>query len=322
MAVDLPNWRGLPVVVLGDVMLDRFVRGEVRRISPEAPIPVVEVSDETAALGGAANVAHNLKALGASPVLIGVVGEDPAGEHLLDTLVSRGIETSGIVRDASRGTTVKTRILAQGQQIVRVDRENRVPVGESTAERLMFRLMEYLHEAPALMVSDYAKGVLTSEILKYIGAACRDRGIPMVADPKPVHFPYPGATVVTPNRGETAAMAGRAFEPAEVETVARGLLERTDWDAVLVTLGEEGMALCERDGDLHRIPARVREVYDVTGAGDTVAAVLTLALAAGESLRRGAEIANAAAGLVVGKVGTAICTPEELAGVLTSAETP
>lgn len=312
MKAKLPEWRGLQVLVVGDLMLDRFVHGEVRRISPEAPIPIVDVTHESSALGGASNVAHNLIALGASPLLVGAVGDDSTGGLFLEALEDRGLDHSGVLRVKGRTTTVKTRILAHHQQIVRIDREVSSPLPEEAALRLGKMLKDRLPAAKALVVSDYVKGVLNPELLQELGTRSREQGLPYVVDPKPAHFPYPGATVVTPNRGEAAGFFGRRFSSAEILSVADYLLSRTDWAAILLTLGEEGMALCERGKRVRRILAKRREVFDVTGAGDTVAAVLALALAAGEGLPKAAALANAAAGVVVGKMGTAVCTPEEL----------
>lgn len=308
----LPPWEGLEVLVVGDLMLDRFLHGEVRRISPEAPIPIVDVERESTALGGASNVAHNLLALGAKPLLVGALGDDAAGGLFREALQENGLDTSGILRVEGRPTTVKTRVLAQHQQIVRVDREVRSPLPEDAAHRLSRLVTERLPGARALVVSDYAKGVLNPALLKELGTLCREKDLPYVVDPKPSHFPYPGATVVTPNRGEAAGFYGRKFSSEELLSVADYLLAHTDWDAILLTLGEEGMALCERGRGVRRIRAQRREVFDVTGAGDTVAAVVALALASGARLLTAANLANAAAGVVVGKMGTSVCTPEEL----------
>ncbi len=311
--LNLPDWSKARVLVLGDLILDRFVQGSVRRISPEAPIPVVEVTGERRAPGGAANVAHNIRALGGQVLLLGVVGDDRYGSVFMELLESCGLDGGGIVRVPGRATTVKTRIIAQHQQVVRVDRETREPVTPEALSRLKAALQKGLAACGALVVSDYAKGVLTPEFLSVIGRMAQEAGIPYVADPKPVHFPYPGATVVTPNRQEAAGFYGQPFATADVETVAADLLKRTDWGSVLFTLGEEGMAVAPRGLAVERIPSKVREVFDVTGAGDTVVAALALALAAGVPLAEAAALANAAAGVVVSKAGTATCSARELA---------
>jgi len=316
METKLPEWSGRKVLVVGDLILDHFVRGRVSRLSPEAPVPVVEVEDEHSALGGAANVAHNIHALGGAPLLVGVVGNDRAGEDFLELAEFTGVDASGVVTEAGRRTALKTRIIAHHQQVVRVDREGREPVGSTAAASLKKRLGALLPRCHAVVASDYAKGLFTPSLLAWLGEACRREHKPYIVDPKPAHFPYPGATVVTPNRAETQGFLGRPFATAEAPAVGRALLKRTDWEAILMTLGEEGMVLCERGQKPVAIPARVREVFDVTGAGDTVVATLALGLAAGRSLEESARWANAAAGVVVGKVGTAVCSPRELQSAL------
>lgn len=309
----LPDWQGTKILILGDVILDRFVRGRVNRISPEAPIPVVEVTGESALPGGAANVAANITSLGGAPILLGVVGADGGGKALRKALSERSIDDSEIIEVEGRETTVKTRIVAHQQQVVRVDREKRDELEEATRRLIESRLASLVKEARAIVVSDYAKGVLSPGLLRTVGTLATEYGIPYIVDPKPVHFPYPGASLVTPNRQEAAGFIGRPLNIQRLQVDAAALLERTDWKAVLFTLGADGMALAERGKPVERIRSRVREVFDVTGAGDSVVATATLALAANMGLRRAAMMANAAAGVVVGKAGTAVCTPEELA---------
>jgi rfaE bifunctional protein kinase chain/domain len=312
----LPDWSGHKVLVVGDIILDRFIHGTVSRISPEAPIPVVDVAEERLLPGGAANVAHNIRALGGESFLIGAVGDDQNGDTFRQVLDGMGLSVAGLVEVPDRVTTVKSRIIAHHQQVVRVDREVRTPLPQPYQRLLLSQLEEELPSARALVVSDYAKGVFDPPLLQKVGKMARRAGVPLVVDPKPCHFPYPGATVVTPNREEAAGFLGRSFSTAEIPEVAQQLLGATDWEAVLFTLGSEGMALAQRDRPVERIPARVREVFDVTGAGDTVVAVLALALGAGVPLSEAAHVANAAAGVVVGKVGTAVCTPEDLKAAL------
>jgi rfaE bifunctional protein kinase chain/domain len=316
MPLKMPDWSRSRVLVVGDVILDRFVQGAVRRISPEAPIPVVEVTGERHVLGGAANVAHNVGALGGQAVLVGAIGRDGHGESLQKLLAQSGLGAEGLLALEGRPTTVKTRIIAQHQQVVRVDRETREAISAGAWEELEARVGALLQDCAAVVVSDYAKGVFTPERLARLGRLVRSAGKPCIVDPKPVHFPYPGATVVTPNRQEAAGFYGRPFATVELVRVAADLFERTDWEAILFTLGEDGMAVAERNGTIENIPARVREVYDVTGAGDTVVAGLSLALSAGMPLLDAARVANAAAGVVVAKTGTAVCTAEELAEAL------
>ena len=310
--IRIPDWRSSRVVVLGDLILDRFVYGHVHRISPEAPIPVVEVTDELVLPGGAANVARNVCALGGRVALLGVTGDDENGATLRRVVEADGVDAGGIERVAERPTTVKTRIVAHRQQVVRVDRESKDHVPAEARSRLLATLQPLLDDCGALVVSDYAKGVLAPDFLADIGRAARRAGVAYVVDPKPVHFPYPGATVVTPNRDEAAGFFRRPFTIGELGRLAPELMAGTDWRAILFTLGPDGMVLAERDAELERIPARVREVFDVTGAGDTVVAALSLALAAGAPLRTASALANLAAGVVVGKVGTAVCSSEEL----------
>ncbi len=315
--IRIPDWRSSRVVVLGDLILDRFVYGHVHRISPEAPIPVVEVTDELVLPGGAANVARNVCALGGRAVLLGVTGNDENGARLRRVVEADGVEAGGIERVPERPTTVKTRIVAHRQQVVRVDRESKDHVPAEVRGRLLATLQPLLDDCGALVVSDYAKGVLAPDFLADIGRVARRAGVPYVVDPKPVHFPYPGATVVTPNRDEATGFFGRPFTIGDLGRLAPELMADTDWRAILFTLGPDGMVLAERDAELERIPARVREVFDVTGAGDTVVAALSLALAAGAPLRTASALANLAAGIVVGKVGTAVCSSEELEEALT-----
>jgi len=303
-------------LVAGDLILDRFVYGTVRRISPEAPIPVVEVASERALPGGAANVAHNIAALGGGVTLVGAMGDDSGGRQFREVLAGVGLSTDALVEIPGRPTTVKTRIVAHHQQVVRVDREVRDPLDERARQRVLASIERALPGCAALVVSDYAKGLFDPASLAAIGEMAKTAGIPYVVDPKPSHFPYPGATILTPNRAEAEGLCGHAFLVEQAGAVAEALFSRTDWAAILFTVGEEGMVLAQRGGDVEHIPARVREVYDVTGAGDTVVAVLSLAMASGVPLPEAAHMANAAAGVVVGKMGTATCNPEELSRAL------
>ena len=305
-------FRGRRVLVVGDVMLDRFIWGDVDRISPEAPVPVVRVRRETVHLGGAANVAANLAALGARATLAGVVGDDPAAEQIRAALSEAGIDPR-LVEDPARPTTVKTRVIARAQQVVRVDRENDGVVAGPSLDRLRARILDEIKTAEAVVVSDYDKGVLSRDLLGAILPEARALGLPLVVDPKISHFAhYQPATVLTPNQAEAArATAMEIRTDEDCLASARTILDRLDTRAVLVTRGERGMLLLERGESPRFIPAVAREVYDVTGAGDTVVAVLALALAARASLVEAAVLANHAGGIVVGKVGTATLGPEE-----------
>src|SRR5688572_13096754 len=270
----ISSFVGKRILVLGDMMLDEFIWGKVLRISPEAPVPVVEVARETYHLGGAGNVAANISALGANPVPIGLVGDDPAAQRLSGLFVDLGIEPSGLVSESGRPTTVKTRIVAHNQQIVRADRENRSPLSEERNKGLLAAFLKALPTCTAVIVSDYDKGVVNRQLLSQALPAAQKAGIPVLLDPKVYQADY--------------------YRPI-----------------TLITPGEEGMSLFSRAGS-HHLPTVGREVFDVSGAGDTVIGTLALAIAAGATMEEAAILANHAAGLVVGKVGTATITRAEL----------
>ena len=313
----IPRFRRAKVLVLGDLMLDEFIWGKVNRISPEAPVPVVWAQSESVMPGGAANVANNVRALGGDVSLVGVIGEDAWGTTLLRELTSRTIETSGIIR-LPRPTTVKTRVIAHHQQVVRVDREERAPVPEAAVKRLIKTVEEQLDRTDALILEDYGKGVITRPLLEAVIPMARSRKKIITVDPKQEHFDlYRRVTALTPNRAEAGEAVGRELETdADVERAAKEILQRLACDALLVTLGEDGMHLFEQGGRHVRIPTVAQEVFDVAGAGDTVIAAFTLALASGASREQAARIANYAAGIVVGKVGVAVATPDELSAQL------
>lgn len=302
------------VVVLGDVMLDEFVWGDVTRISPEAPVPVVDIQRESFHLGGAANVLANLVALGARASVVGVVGNDAAGERLRSSLRAAGADQDEyLVTDEHRPSTVKTRIIAHSQLVVRADRESRHPVNGQTEARIIEALQAALENAAALIVSDYDKGVVTPRILEKILPLAYDR-VPVLIDPKLRNFSaYRPATLVTPNHHEALRMASLEADTDEgLHEAARRIRAELDCDAVLITRGDRGMMLLEGTGAPVYVATAAREVYDVTGAGDTVIATLAAALAAGSSLIEAAALANHAAGIVVGKVGTATASAGEL----------
>jgi D-beta-D-heptose 7-phosphate kinase/D-beta-D-heptose 1-phosphate adenosyltransferase len=310
------------IVVLGDLMLDEFIWGRVRRISPEAPVPVVEVNRQTLALGGAGNVISNLVSLGAVATPIGVVGSDLDAERLRQAFSDFKVSTDRLVIDSSRPTTVKTRIIAHNQQVVRADRESRVPVSSEVQGRVIDYFSGEIESADAVVVSDYGKGLLTMELLGHTLTAARKRGLIVCLDPKMRSFAhYQPVTVITPNNQEAADASGIPIEDEHsLAQAGRKLLNSIDTRAVLITRGEEGMTLFTGDapesgregGEVTHIPTVAREVYDVTGAGDTVIATLALALASGASLKEAAVLANYAAGVVVAKVGTASLTSDEL----------
>jgi D-glycero-beta-D-manno-heptose-7-phosphate kinase len=308
---------GRRIVVFGDVMLDEFVWGDVSRISPEAPVPVVDIRRESVRLGGAANVLANLNALGARASVVGVVGRDRAGERLLAALEEAGALNShaGLVTDENRPTTLKTRIIAHNQLVVRADRERRTPVSAATEDRLIAALIAALPEADAFVVSDYDKGAVTPRILREILPRATKRGIPVLVDPKIRNFDaYRPATLVTPNHHEALRLTNTEDDSdAGVAHAARLIRERLNCESVLITRGEHGMMLLERDAAPVYVATVAREVYDVTGAGDTVIATLAAALAARASLVEAAALANHAAGIVVAKLGTATASADELA---------
>ena len=302
------------ILVLGDVMLDEFIWGRVARISPEAPVPVVQVTGESFHLGGAGNVAANLRSLGGAPVLAGVVGSDEAGRRIRDRLESSGIESRLETARGSRPSTVKTRIIAHSQQVVRADREESGDISPAVEERLLAVLREELSACEALVISDYEKGTVTASLLKKLLPLARRRRVPILVDPKLRHFSlYRGVTVVTPNQVETEQATGLAVgDEKGLLAAGRRILSQLRCRAALVTRGEHGLSLFERGQRPLHVPAAAREVFDVTGAGDSVIATLALALSAGGTLPEAAGLANLVAGVVVGKVGTAQATAKEV----------
>jgi rfaE bifunctional protein kinase chain/domain len=297
------------ILVVGDAMLDCAIRGSVARISPEAPVPVLDYVETTYTPGGAANVAMNVRALGAKAVLAAVVGDDEEGERLISLLRDKGIELDALAVDAGRPTTTKTRVIAQGQHMLRIDRERRDPPAAAVLRDLGDALLARLSEVDAVIISDYGKGVLEPWLLKRVLIESRRRGVPTVVDPSGSDARrYAGATALTPNLREAIELGGGA----PLEGAICVIVERTQCTAVLVTLGAGGMTLFESGAET-TVPAAVHEAFDCTGAGDTVAAVFTLALASGAPTRRCAELANCGAGVVVQRVGAATLTLAELA---------
>jgi D-glycero-beta-D-manno-heptose-7-phosphate kinase len=322
-AADLvARFTDLPVLVIGDVMLDRFIVGRVTRISPEAPVPVVHFQSEHYRLGGAANVANNILALGGRPLLVGLVGDDAAAETLREQLTGAGIRVNGLVADRSRPTTEKVRVVTErNQQVARIDRETDSDARGDVRETLLGRVKSLARGTKALLVSDYLKGTISATLMKSLvaisrgpGAAASDRPhVPLIVDPKVPHLDcYAGATLVTPNHHEAEAATHRLIRnDEEARSAARDFRQRLRCHAALITRGEHGMWLASPDLE-GSVPAVAREVSDVTGAGDTVVATLALALAAGSTLAEAAVLANQAAGIVVAKFGPATLTREEL----------
>lgn len=296
------------VLVVGDAMLDRYWYGGVERISPEAPVPVVAVTGVEERPGGAANVASNVTALGAHCTLLAVTGDDADADCLTTMLESRGIQTR-LLRDKLVSTTVKLRVVSQQQQLIRIDFE--APASKDARKKMLDGYLSRLNEFDVVILSDYGKGGL-GDIREMIHAA-RKKNVPLVIDPKGDDYtPYKGATLITPNRKEFERVAGRYQDEGELVEKARGLVERLELEAILVTRGEEGMSLISRSGNVVHMPAHAREVFDVTGAGDTVIATIAAAYAAGGEPADALHLANIAAGIVVGKLGSATAAPEEI----------
>lgn len=309
----LARMRGRRVVVIGDLMVDEWIWGDVSRISPEAPVPVVAVRDHTFTLGGAGNVAHNLRALGAQVAFVGGIGEDAEAARARSMLAKIGVEGSGLVTLGDRPTTRKTRIVAHNQQVVRADWESTAPLREEDRARVVERVRAIAREADAVVLSDYAKGFFSREIVDAALAAPV-----VVADPKPQNVGlFAGVTCIAPNAGEAARASGIAItDDASLERAARALLTMLGCHYVLVTRGEHGMSLFPAESERFDVPAVARTVFDVSGAGDTVVAVLTLALAAGIGAETATQLANFAAGAVVEKLGTATATPDEIIALM------
>lgn len=303
------------VVVVGDIMLDRYLVGDTERLSPEAPVPVVTLRERHAALGGAGNVAANVAAMGARCILVGAVGDDADGASIRQELAVARLEDRFVLTIAGRPTTSKTRIIARGQQIVRIDDEVDSLLEGHDLERLVETAREALADADALLLEDYNKGALSPELIVAVMETAKRRGIPVVVDPKyRQFFAYGGATVFKPNRRELESALGAAVDLTNGNALPE-VLARLKVDNLLVTLGSDGMVLVTKDGGLTQIPSMAREIYDVSGAGDTVTAWLGTALAAGASLREAAQLANYAAGVEVGKPGVATVSPEEVLAV-------
>ena len=316
----LNSARSKRLLVLGDLMLDEFVWGSVSRISPEAPVPIVEVHRESSYPGGAANVARNLREFTSAVTMLGLTGIDAAGEKLTALLKDEGISPEGLFTDASAPTIVKTRIIAQRQQVVRVDRDQRTATGSSRSD-ILEKARTLVAKSDAVLFEDYGKGFLDQPFVNAVLEAARSHGVLVTCDPNPKNpLEWPGISTIKPNRTEAFAAAGitltKPVNPVEDDAallqVGRKLLDRWNADAILITLSEQGMMLFRKDQPPYHTPTRAREIYDVSGAGDTAISLYTLALAAGATPEDSAEIANHAAGVVVGKLGTATCSRAEL----------
>lgn len=305
------------VLVIGDIIMDEFIWGDVSRISPEAPVPIVEVKRETKMLGGAANVINNIASLGARPVLCGVIGDDVNGEEILSITTRMGLETDGIVTEKGRLTSIKTRIVAQSQQVVRFDRENRTNIRAESIKYLLSFVEKKLSSLDAIVISDYGKGVISELFMKELRALIdRTSGNSIVisVDPKTGNFQYyHGVSVITPNHHEAGAFCGfDVIDEATLERAGMQMLNELDCRSVLITQGKDGMTLFENRGEITHIPTVAKKVYDVTGAGDTVIGTFSLGLACGLDLKSAAVLSNFAAGIVVGEVGTSVVRADDL----------
>jgi D-glycero-beta-D-manno-heptose-7-phosphate kinase len=302
------------VLVVGDIMLDRFIWGTVSRISPEAPVPVVWAKSESFMPGGASNVANNIRSLGSDVYMCGVIGDDEAGKILVSELLKNGINSEGIILDKKRPTIHKTRIIAHNQQVVRIDKESDNILDKSITDAIISYAKSKINDIDAIIIEDYGKGLIAPHLIRQLLALAKKHKKIITVDPKDNHFKaYMGVTAITPNRLEAEAASGIKIRDSKtLEAAGDRLLKMLGSDAVLITLGEDGMALFEKNSHYLHIPTVAQEVYDVSGAGDTVIGVFTLALASGAGMAEAAYMANAAAGVVVGKVGIGVCSAAEL----------
>lgn len=310
----LDAFAGKRIAVVGDLMVDRYYWGAVRRVSPEAPVPVVEVDSESVRLGGAANVANNIYALGGMPVVIGIVGDDHVGTVLRDLIRDAGFDGSGLVTDSVRPTTVKTRVIAQGQHVVRIDNESRASCSTLLRQQLIDIIRKEISTLDGIIIEDYNKGVVSRELIAEVVALAREHGTIITVDPKFDNFlEYRNVTVFKPNRREAEeVLGGRLRSTGDVERAGKELLRLLGAENVLLTRGEDGMSLFEANGNVFHLPSVAANVQDVSGAGDTVIATLTMALVSGADIREACILANCASGVVVGAVGIVPIRPAEL----------
>jgi rfaE bifunctional protein kinase chain/domain len=306
--------KGKKIAVIGDLMLDRYIWGRVSRISPEAPVPIVDMESEQVRLGGAANVAQNIKSLGGHPHLLGVVGEDNSGKALIDMLGEQSFPIDGILTDPSRPTTVKTRVIAHDQHVVRIDREDKNDISSPIQKRLLEILRRIIADVDGIVIEDYNKGVLSKHVIKETIALGTTHKKVITVDPKFNNFfEYKDVTVMKPNRKEIEEVLGvRLRSRDEINATGKMLLQKLNAENVLLTLGEQGMSLFESNGDISHISTKALNVADVSGAGDTVIATLSMSLAAGASMKEAVSVANFAGGIVCGYVGIIPIDPHEL----------
>ncbi len=306
--------KGKRVAVIGDVMLDRYIWGWVNRLSPEAPVPVIDLDREQSRLGGASNVAQNILSLGGEPLLVGVIGDDSTGRELTGLLGENGLSTEGIFTDASRPTTVKTRLIAHSQHVARVDRETRTPVGPALTKSISSFLEAHIREIHGIIFEDYNKGVIGPGLIKTVTGLADSHGIPVTVDPKfDNFFDFSGVTVFKPNKGETEKALGLKLNDRDgFRAAGKSLMEKLRPKNILMTLGDQGMMLFEEDGGVFHVPTKARKVADVSGAGDTVIATMTMALVGGATMTEAASVANCSGGVVCGYVGSIPIDRDEL----------
>ena len=316
----IDNFRKSMILVIGDIMLDRFIWGNVSRISPEAPVPVVEVEQETVMLGGATNVVNNLVSLGGSVMMCGVVGDDPTGKEIISRLNELHVDTTGIAIELDRPTSVKTRIIAHDQQVVRFDREKKIPLKPKTTKGILDFIDGKKENVSAIIVSDYGKGVISRQLMDGLKSITLDCDFPVTVDPNVKNFPlYKNVTVITPNHNQAGEIAGlEIINEEDLKKVGEKLLNNKKCKALLITRGKDGMTLFEEKGRVMQIKSVARKVYDVTGAGDTVIATLTLGIAGGLDIKSAAYLSNLAAGIVVGEIGTSTVKIDNLKELINS----
>jgi D-beta-D-heptose 7-phosphate kinase/D-beta-D-heptose 1-phosphate adenosyltransferase len=316
----IDNFGKSMILVIGDIMLDRFIWGNVSRISPEAPVPVVEVERETIMLGGAANVVNNLVSLGGNVMMCGIVGDDSTGKQIISKLKELEVDITGIAIEHDRPTSVKTRVIAHAQQVVRYDREKKIPLKLKTTKGILNFIHEKKGDISALIVSDYGKGVISRQLMDGLRSATSDCNFPVTVDPNVKNFPiYKDVTVITPNNNQAGEIAGlEIVNEEDLKKVGKKLLNNKKCEALLITRGKDGMTLFEEEGRVTHIKSIARKVYDVTGAGDTVIATLTLGIAGGLDMKSAAYLSNLAAGIVVGEIGTSTVKIDNLKELIAS----
>lgn len=316
--MDIEKLAGCRILVVGDLMVDAYLWGDAERISPEAPVQVVSVASEELTLGGAGNVINNLVELGATVSAVGVVGTGPDAQFLLDRLSALGVDAEGVIQDPQRPTTRKTRIIANHQHVLRFDREVKTEIDQQILYQISQSATQRIAKTDLILLSDYGKGLITKALMKKLNATAKKHGKMIIVDPNGLDFErYAGASLITPNQKETALAAGiEIVDNKTLSKAARRLIKKTGIDKILVTRGKDGMVYFEGNGRPFRIGTKARQVFDVSGAGDTVLAVLGLGIAAGYALKEAIALSNTAAGIVVGKVGTATVTKAELAASL------